>query len=131
MSSKEHLKAVVDAIIRGDEEGMRTAFAPVVQIKSQEILGYSVPKTAEEPIKESLYQQVLREWSDLDNESPIRLQGDRVFVDGKEVGVIQSDVTDFDSGINFIEAGGRFSKEFEEIQSLFDFLIQRYSRGNK
>ena len=52
----------------------------------------------------------------------------KVIVDGKQVGLVHTDLTDFDSGINFIEDGGKFSKEFDTVEDLFTFLIQKYTK---
>lgn len=129
MDNKEHLRVVIDSIIKGDDDAAKSAFAPYVQSKTRDILGYedTRPVTTNES-----FTQKLKEFADLIQQgSPVQLRGDRVFVEGREVGVIQNDPTDFDSGINFIESGGSFSKEFDTLEQVYEFLIQRYTkRGN-
>lgn len=129
MDKKEQLKAMIDGIIKGDESAARDAFAPYVQSKTRELLGYSEPVTAPaaEPTNEAFLAK-LQEMNSL-MDSPVQFRGDKVIVDGKQVGVIQNDPTDWDAGINFIEEGGRFSKEFDTLEAVYDFLIQRYTKG--
>lgn len=128
MDKTAQLRAVIDGIIKGDDTAAKGAFAPYVQAKTREILGYSEPVTpAATPTNEALLVK-LKEYVDLQQDSPVQFRGDRVIVDGKQVGVIQNDPTDFESGIDFIEDGGRFSKEFNTVEDLYDFLIQRYTK---
>ncbi len=131
MDKKEQLRVMIDGIIKGDDNAAKDAFAPYVQAKTRDILGYVDPTTTEtKPTNESFVLK-LNEFAELQQDNPIQFKGDRVIVDGKQVGVIQNDPTDFDSGINFIEEGGRFSKEFSKVEDLYDFLIQKYTkRGN-
>lgn len=138
MNKREQLSAVIDGVINNDMEAAKAAFSSYITTKTQDILGYSTtveapevaPETTElTPVQESKLAS-LTEWFDTQADSPVRLQGDRVLVGGKQVGVIQSDPADFDSGINFIEDGGRFSKEFNEMEELYSFLISRYSSGS-
>ena len=132
MDRKEQLSAVIDGIIKGDEAAMKAAFAPYIQAKSREVLGYTeTPAPAVTlPVTENVLVTKLKEAVDL-SDSPVKLNGDRVIVNGKEVGTIQTDPTDFESGINFIEQGGAFSKEFNTVEEIFAFLIDRYTKGNK
>ena len=130
MDRKEQLRAVIDNIIKGDSDAAKAAFAPYVQSKTRDVLGYAQPTPNAEEVKEAFYKK-LNEYIELQDESPIKFQGDKVIVDGKQVGVIQSDPTDWDSGINFIEEGGKFTKEFVQLEDLYDFLIQRYTKGGK
>lgn len=129
MDRKELLGAMIDAIINNDAEAAQAAFAPYVQDKSREII---TPPTEPEVDASAITESVLlKEFSDVLHDSPIKLSGDNVLVNGKAVGVLQNDPTDFDSGINFIENGGKFSKEFTTVEELFNFLIDKYSKGGK
>lgn len=128
MDRKEQLTAVIDSIINNDEAAMKAAFAPYIQAKSKEILGYSREPEVTAPITEHVKITQLREQLDALADNPIKFRGDVVLVDGKEVGRLQADPTDFDSGINFIESGGTFSKEFDTVEDLFKFLTDRYAR---
>lgn len=135
MDKKEQLKSVIDAIINGDNDAAVAAFAPYVQAKTREVLGYDTVEPAVTPTVNEAFMKKLNEFIELQNDSPVQFKGDRVFVDGKEVGVMRTDHTDLESGIEFIEKGdgsnATFNKEFDELESLYDFLIQRYTkRGN-
>ena len=128
MDRKELLGKFIDSIVNGDTEAAKAAFDPYISSKSREILG-TEPETEAAPVNEQLTK--LQEMFDVLADSPVKLRGDRVYVDGRQVGSIQSDPTDLETGINFIEDGGKFSKEFDEIEELFDFLINKYTkRGN-
>ncbi|QDJ96462.1 hypothetical protein Xoosp13_276 [Xanthomonas phage Xoo-sp13] len=133
MDKREQLSAVIDGIINDDMEAAKAAFSTYVSAKTQEVLGYNttvvepVVEPAPTPVQESKLVAV-SEMFDAQVDSPVRLRGDRVFVEGKQVGVLQSDPVDFDSGINFIEDGGRFSKEFSALEELYSFLISRYTK---
>lgn len=131
MDRKEYLRDVINSIISGDTEAAKAAFAPYLQSKTREILGYADPQPhGEAPTNEALITKLEEMFAQAEDDV-VKFRGDRVIVDGKQVGVIQSDPADFDSGINFIEDGGRFTKEFDTVEALFDFLLQRYSkRGN-
>ncbi len=129
MNKQEQLSAVIDGIINSDDAASRQAFSSYVTTKTRELLGYSdTPVVPTEPVTESVVIKTLREMVDALSDVPVKFQGDKVIVDGKEVGVIQSDPTDFESGINFIENGNRFSKEFDTVEELFQFLISRYTK---
>lgn len=121
----ENIKEFINAVIQGDKDSARSALAPVIVGNAREILGYQAPEP--QPVNEAIALKMLREMFE-DHEEPIRIQGDKVFVDGKQQGFIQTDYADEDSGINFIEEGGKFSKEFDDVSDLFKFLIQRYSK---
>ncbi len=131
MDKNEQLNSMLDAFIKGDNDAAKAAFSPYVHAKTREILGYQEPVVPAAPnateVKEGVFVK-LQEMVDALVDSPIKFQGDNVIVDGKQVGVVTSDPTDFDSGINFIEDGGRFSKEFDTVEDLFKFLIQKYTK---
>lgn len=123
--SSENITNFINAVIRGDKDAAREALTPVVVNNSRQILGLpnNVVSTT---VQESSVLSMLREMFE-DHEAPIRLSGEKVIVNGKEVGYIQTDYADTDSGINFIESDGKFSKEFEDAETLFAFLNDRYS----
>lgn len=131
MDKTEQLNAVISGIINNDADATKAAFAPYIAAKTQEILGYAkqtVVEPAAAPVTEHVLMKQLREWVDNQVESPVRFDGDRVIVGGKQVGVVQTDMADFESGINFIEDGGKFSKEFNTLEELFEFLISKYTK---
>ena len=133
MDKKEQLNAMIDGIINNDEEAAKAAFSPYIQSKTRDILGYQQPSTevVDEPIQESAQVIALREMLDAQADFPVRLNGDDVVVDGKVVGAVRTDMTDFDAGIEFIEAGGNFSKEFISVEDLYKFLVDKYTKHGK
>lgn len=123
---KDMLYKFFDAVVDGNEDLQREAIASASIHATQAFLG--LPQAQPEPVtvNESHMVKMLREMFE---GSPITFKGDEVMVDGKRVGVIQTDYTDFESGTQFIEDGGQFSKEFDDAEKLFQFLIQRYTKN--
>lgn len=72
-------------------------------------------------------------------EHPIRLDGEKVLVNGTVVGFIKNDLPNTDDpdaweaqmngGMNFISADGKFSKEFNDVADLFKFIATQYLGG--
>lgn len=60
-------------------------------------------------------------------DSQIKLDGDDVMIAGKKVGMVKIDHDDMDSGIDFVSADGKFSKEFNDMESLYGFLSDRFN----
>lgn len=61
-----------------------------------------------------------------ESEKPIRLDSPFVIVKNKKVGTVENNHDDPDTGIVFTEYGSDFTQEFDNIQELFQFLINRY-----
>ena len=59
-------------------------------------------------------------------ELPVKFEGDAAFINGRKVGDVTTDLNDFDSGINFTDVTGNFSKEFDSLEDLSKFLMMRY-----
>lgn len=59
-------------------------------------------------------------------ESPLRMEGDKILVNNKQVGHITYDIEDFEGGINFVSEDGTFSKEFNSAEELFSFLSTKF-----
>lgn len=60
-------------------------------------------------------------------DSPIKLKGDDVFVEGKLVGSIQNDLNDDESGITFKSSDGKIGEEFDTVPELYSFLMDHYA----
>jgi len=60
-------------------------------------------------------------------DSPVKLKGDDVYVEGKMVGTITNDLSDWKSGIVFTSTDGSFKQEFDDIQSLYAFLVDKFN----
>lgn len=75
--------------------------------------------------KDDLNEAALREFTSED--SPIRLKGDDVFVNGKLVGRVVNDLTDANSGIVFESDDGKLKKDFDSIKDVYSFLLQHFN----
>jgi len=60
-------------------------------------------------------------------DSQIKLDGDDVMIGGKKVGSVKIDHDDMESGINFVSDDGKFSKEFDDMESLYSFLSSKFN----
>ena len=98
----ESLEKFVDAVASGDEEKQREVIKEYINQKSKKVLEFT-------------------------GDSAIKLDGDDVLVHGKKVGQVKSDASDMDSGINFVSADGKFSKEFDDVESLYGFISDRFN----
>jgi hypothetical protein len=92
MSTKQHLRDFVDAVIKKDDVAAKSAWETYSTLKAKEVL------------KEK-------------EESPIKLKGEDLFVNGKAVGKVKHDVDD-DKGIQYTAAGGK-AKKFDDLKSLY------------
>ena len=120
--SQEEYRSFINAVVKADKDAAREAFGPIFKQHLAAALGHK-PKVVNESVK----VKMLREMFEDDIESPIKILRDSsVVVNGKRVGVVQTDLEDFDSGINFITDDGKFSKEFIDVDALFKFLRERY-----
>ncbi len=81
-------------------------------------------KTPLKKMKKMDESTILKEFTGED--SPIRLKGDDVFIDGKMVGTITNDLSNIDAGILFTSTDGTFKQEFESIKDLYAFLVQHF-----
>lgn len=59
-------------------------------------------------------------------EEPLRMEGDKIFINNKVIGRVHVDMDDFDSGIDFVSADGSFSKEFHTAEELFAFISKKF-----
>lgn len=119
MDKFESLSKFIDAVIQNNDKAAAEAFQAYSVVKSREILGTNKQTTE---LKEWAVQ--LMEF--IGDDSPIKLYGDDILVKGKKVGHIQQDLNDMDGGINFVSVDGKFSKEFNSIQELYQFLIDKF-----
>lgn len=132
MDRKEQITAFINAIINNDNDAASAAFSPYVQDKSREILGSPSDKQDAETVKTVTEAVMQKEINDILQDSPVRIgTDDSVLVNGKRVGVVRNDPTDFSGPINFVEDGGKLTQDFSNTKELYDFLIDRYSKGGK
>lgn len=138
MDKREQLSKVIDGIINDDPAMSRAAFDAYVTVKARDVLGYSqqpavtVPEptaaVAEAISGERIMEELANRFNDMvDADNNIKLlPNNKISVNGKVVGSIKVDLTDLDSGIDFIDAENNFSKEFNTTEELFKFVRERY-----
>lgn len=81
-------------------------------------------KKMKKEVSEATLVRVLKEF--MNDESPIRLKGDDVFVNDKLVGTLENDLSNADAGIVFHSADGKGGKDFDNIQELYQFLVKKF-----
>lgn len=104
----ESLDKFVDSVALSKDEDASEFFAEYVKSKARDVLT----------------SKTLREFG---GDSQIKLDGDDVMVSGKKVGEVKSDPGETDAGISFSTVDGSFSKEFNTISDLYEFLSDRYN----
>jgi hypothetical protein len=116
MENKEQLVDFIDAVVNEEDSNESLARESIINKTKSIIASWK---------KSAVLEAALREF--IGDDSPIRLNGDDVLVNGKVVGRIKNDLSEMDSGINFISADGKFSKEFEDVGSLYQFLMSKFN----
>lgn len=116
---KELIAEFINKVVSGDATAKDT-FAAYCNSKAKSLSDGSAKAAVFESFKQNLLEY------GRGTEAPVTMEGDFVVVNGKRVGRVQTDLSDFDSGINFTSAEGDFSKEFNTAEDLFAFIAQRY-----
>jgi hypothetical protein len=104
----ENLDKYVDSVVSSQEEDASNFFAEYVKEKAKKVLS----------------SKHLKEFG---GGSQIKLDGDDVMVSGKKVGEVKSDPAEMDAGISFTTVDGSFSKEFNTLSDLYEFLSDRFN----
>lgn len=123
MNSSELIAKFVNNVVANDVEGAKAAFSEFCGAKAKAIS--AAVKVTENFEK---FKTTLLEYGT--EETPLRMEGDKIFVNNKLVGHVKVDMEDFDSGIDFVSDDGSFSKEFHTAEDLFAFLSQKYLGEN-
>lgn len=116
--NKELIAEFINKVVSGDETA-KDAFSQYCNAKAKSMTDGSAKAQMFESFKQNLMEYG-------QGDAPVTMEGDYIIVNGKRVGRIQTDLNDFDSGINFISIEGDFSKEFNSAEDLFAFISQRY-----
>lgn len=116
--SKELISDFINKVISGDDSA-KSAFSAFCSAKAK----YMASGKAKQEMFESFKTELLEYTGD---DASVSMDGDYIVVNGQRVGRVQTDLSDFDSGINFISAEGDFSKEFDTAEDLFKYISQRY-----
>lgn len=124
MNKSELISEFINKVVSGDKEAARAAFSEYCNAKAKTIAEGDTTKLLEREEKFNTFKRQLLEFGG--DDAPIQLQGDNVLINGKVVGRIVNDLEDFDAGINFVAADGKFSKEFNTAEDLFKYLSQQF-----
>jgi hypothetical protein len=136
MKNAELISDFINKLVSGDAEAAKAAFSQFCSVKTKAIIGESAVVVEDNRFAE-LKTLILEFNTNANGPKPIDLQGDRILVNGKEVGRIaeiqfkkdENGVVDVEGdaeGINFISADGSFSKEFNSAEELFRFINQKF-----
>lgn len=131
MDSKTQLISFVDAVIAGDQDAEKVAFASYTELKTQELLGLSAPVVepvlAEDAVTFTDADSALLETLIDDN---INIEGNSVYVDGKKVGKLHytgNDEMGDDAQLMFIGVDGRsISIKDNDIAELSKYLRKKF-----
>lgn len=123
MDKLEHLKRFITAVATGDDATVEEAFHAYSKMKSKDILQSAKSNLLESHKKFAEFKRQLLEYI---GDEPIALDGEKVLVNGKIVGRVSVDHEDMESGINFTTMDGQFSKEFDDVEALFQYLHAQY-----
>ena len=123
MNNSELIAEFINSVAKGDSEAARAAFSTYCNNKAKGIASADA-KLTEHAERFNQFKKTLLEYGN--DETPLRMEGDKIFVNNKLVGRIQTNMDDFDAGIDFVSDDGSFSKEFETAEDLFKFLSQKY-----
>lgn len=118
MGNRDLITTFLNSIVNNDEDAAKAAFSQYCNDKAK-VMGRT------EKIMERFdnFKVSLLEYS---VDEPIHMEGDKILVNNKLVGHVKVDLSDMDSGIDFVSDDGTFSKEFNTAEDLFSFLAQRY-----
>lgn len=119
MKNSELIADFLNKVVSGDAEAAKAAFSVYCNNKAKAI-GNS------EKIMEHVeqFKKTLLEFGN--DETPLRMEGDKILVNNKLVGRIQYDMDDWEGGINFVSDDGSFSKEFSSAEELFSYLSKKF-----
>lgn len=119
MKNSELIADFLNKVVSGDSEAAKEAFSLYCNNKAKAIGNSEKIMERVEEFKKTLLE--------FDNdETPLRMEGDKILVHNKLVGRIQYDMNDFDGGINFVSDDGTFSKEFHSADELFSYLSKKF-----
>jgi hypothetical protein len=139
-SSIDSLRKALTAFAKGEDEQSEAAFREYSQAKSHELVHNTELQNKiikEKAVYAKIGAMLLREFN---ADDPIQMDGQYIVVNGKRVGTVTTNTDDVDpndpdyenkweqsqSGINFTAADGKFSKEFPDIASLYQFISKQY-----
>lgn len=127
MSAKAKLGAFIDAIIAGNPDAEKTAFAEYTELKTQELLGIAAPEVNVVSTELTEEHKTLLEAMLTDE---IRLQGNTVYVQDKKVGRLEyvgKDEFGEGSTLTFLGLDGtRIAVKDNDIEDLVRILRTKF-----
>lgn len=117
MENRELLDQFVDSIVK-DADSAEAAFKQFITLKASSMVSEIKAKKA---FNDKLTEQF--------GSDAIQFNGNDVLVNNKVVGQVKTDLSETDSAIDFISADGKFSKEFVDIPSLYQYLAKTFGLG--
>ena len=136
MDSKTQLISFVDAVIAGDQDAEKAAFASYTELKTQELLGLSAPVVepvlAEDDVTFTDADSALLETL-VDDE--IDIEGNTVYVKGKKVGKLRytgKDEFGEDAHLMFVGDDGGYTASIKDndIAELSKYLRKKFLGEN-
>ena len=152
----EHLSEFITAIANNNNEDATKHIQEYVNIKAKEVIqgiredakgkhhadtdedddkddtkhlsnrDKKVDKPTIRKMKKEVDESVIQEF--IGDDSPIKLKGDDVFVEGKLVGTLKNDLNDAEAGITFKSTDGKLGEEFDNMKELYSFLMGKFSK---
>jgi hypothetical protein len=114
------MKDADDEVGEDDEDEQSLKYKHLLKNRDKKKPGLKKMKDS----KKDLNEAVLKEFTGAD--SPIKLKGEDVFVNGKLVGSVDTDLSDVNSGIKFSSADGTVNENFDSLKDLYAYLIETY-----
>lgn len=97
----ESLDAFIDSVAASDDDVEKVSIKEYINTKAKAILEFN-------------------------GDSKIKLDGNRVVIDGHRKGTVQHDPNDMNHGIVFTDNRGNIREEFDTLEELYSFLVQTY-----
>lgn len=118
--NKELIAEFINKVAQGDESAKET-FAQYCSARAKGL--------TESHVQTKLFESIARQLNEFGGDSPIRMEGDKVFVNGKQVGFIENDINNLNSDIVFKEEDGE-SLKFHSAETLYQYIAHKYLGGN-
>jgi hypothetical protein len=127
--NNEHLNKFIDGVINSNDDDVSASAHQFALEKVKSIVAEF--KSAKlNKLHESL-QAVLLEYNEKTGYNIEISHSGEVIINGTVVGKVQYDMNDFDSGVSFVAADGRFSREFTTVEELTAWLGRSYGGKGK
>lgn len=127
--SSEHLNKFIDGVINSNDDDASTSAHQFALEKVKSIVAEFKAEKINK-LQESL-QTILLEYNQKTGYNIEISHAGEVVINGTVVGKVEYDMSDFESGVSFVAADGRFSKEFNTLEELMAWLGRSYGGKGK